>query len=66
MVKGTILVGESLVEKSVVVRNNIYKIERIPGSKHKLRISKYKKSTVPGKTYSLNRKNNEMCSAIFS
>jgi microsomal triglyceride transfer protein large subunit len=47
-------------------RHNIFKIERIPGSKHKMRIAKYKKVPVPGTTYSLNRKNNEMCSAMFS
>ncbi|EFA08014.1 microsomal triacylglycerol transfer protein [Tribolium castaneum] len=49
-----------------IFRHNIYKIERIPGSKHKMRIAKYKKVQVPGTTYSLNRKNNEMCSAMFS
>ncbi|XP_044272344.1 microsomal triglyceride transfer protein large subunit [Tribolium madens] len=49
-----------------IFRHNIYKIERIPGSKHKMRIAKYKKVLIPGTTYSLNRKNNEMCSAMFS
>ncbi|KAL3273196.1 hypothetical protein HHI36_014651 [Cryptolaemus montrouzieri] len=48
----------------VIVKHNVYKIERIPGSKHKLRIAKYRKSNFPGFTYALNRKNNEMCSAI--
>ncbi|KAJ3658869.1 hypothetical protein Zmor_010585 [Zophobas morio] len=47
-------------------RHNIFKIERIPGSKHKMRIAKYKKTPIPGTTYSLNRKNNEMCSAMFN
>ncbi|KAJ8941576.1 hypothetical protein NQ314_010350 [Rhamnusium bicolor] len=55
-----------LAQPDSIFRHNVYKIERIPGSKHKLRISKYKKTVVPGRTYSLNRKNNEMCSAIFS
>lgn len=47
-------------------RHNIHKVERIPGSKHKLRKSKYSTVTVPGKTYALNRKNNEMCTSIFA
>ena len=46
-------------------RHNVYKVERIPGSKHRLRKTKYKVMKVPGKTYALNRKNNEMCSVIF-
>ncbi|KAJ8979263.1 hypothetical protein NQ317_012733 [Molorchus minor] len=54
-----------LTQPETVFRHNVFKIERIPGSKHKLRISKYKKSTIPGKTYSLNKKNNDMCGAIF-
>ncbi|RZC38190.1 microsomal triglyceride transfer protein large subunit [Asbolus verrucosus] len=49
-----------------VFRHNIFKIERIPGSKHKMRIAKYKKVLVPGTTYSLNRKNDEMCSVMLS
>ncbi|XP_045476215.1 microsomal triglyceride transfer protein large subunit [Harmonia axyridis] len=53
-----------LSQVDVLFKHNIYKIERIPGSKHKLRIAKSRKFLVPGKTYSLNRKNNEMCSAI--
>ncbi|XP_075214236.1 microsomal triacylglycerol transfer protein isoform X2 [Lycorma delicatula] len=48
-----------------VLRHNIFKIERIPGSKHRLRKSKYKVLSVPGKTYALNQKNNEMCNIIF-
>ncbi|XP_019876158.1 microsomal triacylglycerol transfer protein [Aethina tumida] len=54
-----------LTQPETVFRHNIFKIERIPGSKHKLRIAKYKKYNVSGVTYSLNRKNNEMCSTIF-
>ncbi|KAK9887789.1 hypothetical protein WA026_000102 [Henosepilachna vigintioctopunctata] len=49
----------------VLLKHNIYKIERIVGSKHKLRIAKYKRSTIPGVTYSLNRKNNRMCSSNY-
>ncbi|KAJ9593728.1 hypothetical protein L9F63_014701 [Diploptera punctata] len=48
-----------------IVKHNIYKVERIPGSKHRLRKAKYKVIKVPGKTYALNRKNNEMCGVIF-
>ncbi|KAG5874385.1 hypothetical protein JTB14_000685 [Gonioctena quinquepunctata] len=55
-----------LTQPDAMFRHNIFKIERIPGSKHKMRISKYKKYSVPGKTYSINKKNNDMCSAIFN
>nr|XP_023016932.1 microsomal triglyceride transfer protein [Leptinotarsa decemlineata] len=54
-----------LTQPDALFRHNIFKVERIPGSKHKMRISKYKKYSVPGTTYSINKKNNEMCSAIF-
>ncbi|KAF2884917.1 hypothetical protein ILUMI_21251 [Ignelater luminosus] len=50
-----------LSQPDFMFRHNVFKIERIPGSKHRLRKVKYKKYTVPGKTYSLNKKNNEMC-----
>uniref|UniRef100_A0A8D8QVR0 Microsomal triglyceride transfer protein large subunit n=1 Tax=Cacopsylla melanoneura TaxID=428564 RepID=A0A8D8QVR0_9HEMI len=55
-----------LKQPDSVIRHNIHKVERIPGSKHRLRKSKYSAVTVPGKTYALNRKNNEMCSTIFA
>ncbi|CAG9812767.1 unnamed protein product [Phaedon cochleariae] len=55
-----------LVQPEALFRHNIHKIERIPGSKHRMRISRYKKYAVPGLTYSINKKNNEMCNAIFS
>ncbi|PNF28005.1 hypothetical protein B7P43_G13850 [Cryptotermes secundus] len=48
-----------------VIKHNVYKVERIPGSKHRLRKAKYKVMKVPGKTYALNRKSNEMCNVIF-
>ncbi|KAI5713097.1 hypothetical protein M8J75_013732 [Diaphorina citri] len=54
-----------LKQPDSVIRHNIHKVERIPGSKHRLRKSKYSAVTVPGKTYALNRKNNEMCTTIF-
>lgn len=55
-----------LSQPDTLYKHNVFKIERIPGSKHKLRKARYKKELVAGKTYSLNKKNNEMCSAIFS
>ncbi|KAL1464053.1 hypothetical protein WDU94_003737 [Cyamophila willieti] len=55
-----------LKQPDSVIRHNIHKVERIPGSKHRLRKSKYSAVTIPGKTYALNRKNNEMCSTIFA
>ncbi|KAJ8915951.1 hypothetical protein NQ315_016627 [Exocentrus adspersus] len=55
-----------LSQPESVFRHNIFKTERIPGSKHKLRISKYKINTLPGRTYALNKKNSDMCNAIFS
>ncbi|KAK7870894.1 hypothetical protein R5R35_005486 [Gryllus longicercus] len=48
------------------LRHNVHKVERIPGSKHRLRKSKYQTVHIPGKTYALNRQNNEMCSTIFA
>ncbi|XP_077284119.1 microsomal triacylglycerol transfer protein isoform X2 [Arctopsyche grandis] len=48
------------------VKHNVYKVERIPGSKHRLRKTKYKNIQVPGKTYALNRKNNLMCNVIHN
>ncbi|XP_059476430.1 microsomal triacylglycerol transfer protein [Neocloeon triangulifer] len=55
-----------LSQPDSTVKHNIHKVERIPGSKHKLRKSKYKTFQVPGKTYALNQKNNEMCNSLFS
>nr|CAD7461843.1 unnamed protein product [Timema tahoe] len=58
---GNLALCLQLKQPDSVVRHNIYKVERIPGSKHRLRKSKYKTIPVPGRTYALNRKNNEMC-----
>ncbi|KAK6628420.1 hypothetical protein RUM43_002232 [Polyplax serrata] len=55
-----------LSQPEVVIKHNVHKIERIPGGKHRLRRSKYSQSKVPGRTYALNKKNNEMCNVIFS
>lgn len=62
----TIAMCLQLKQPDSVIRYNIHKVERIPGSKHRLRKSKYQNVIVPGKTYALNRKNNLMCSSIFT
>lgn len=54
-----------LNELILCCRHNVYKVERIPGSKHRLRKSKYQVFRIPGRTYALNHKNNEMCNLIF-
>ncbi|KZC14768.1 Microsomal triglyceride transfer protein large subunit [Dufourea novaeangliae] len=48
------------------VRYQVYKIERIAGSRHKLRKTRRMRFHNPGRSYLLNRKNNEMCSKVFS
>ncbi|XP_026470483.1 microsomal triglyceride transfer protein large subunit-like [Ctenocephalides felis] len=48
-----------------IIKHNTFKIERIPGSKHRLRKATYRINKLPGKTHALNRKNSEMCNAIF-
>lgn len=55
-----------LTQPDSVFRHNIYKVVRVPGNKHQMRISKYQKYNVPGITYSINKKNNDMCNSIFS
>ncbi|KAF5290521.1 hypothetical protein FQA39_LY03625 [Lamprigera yunnana] len=54
-----------LSQPDFVYSHNVYKTEKVPGSKHQLRRSRFIKRTLPGKTYSLNRKNNEMCNLLF-
>ncbi|RZF39851.1 hypothetical protein LSTR_LSTR000499 [Laodelphax striatellus] len=61
----TIALCLQLSQPDSVIKYNVFKVERIPGSKHKLRKSKYSIISVPGKTYALNQKNNEMCNTIF-
>uniref|UniRef100_A0A1B6CB32 Vitellogenin domain-containing protein n=1 Tax=Clastoptera arizonana TaxID=38151 RepID=A0A1B6CB32_9HEMI len=61
----TIALCMQLQQPNSVVKHNVHKVERIPGSKHRLRKSKYKTIPVAGSTYALNRKNNEMCNIIF-
>lgn len=55
-----------LSQLETIVRHNVYKIERIPGSRHRLRKTKRLRIFSPAKSYLLNRKNNEMCSKVFS
>ncbi|XP_076679116.1 microsomal triacylglycerol transfer protein [Andrena cerasifolii] len=49
-----------------LVRYQVYKVERIAGSRHKLRKTRRMRLHNPGRSYLLNRKNNEMCSKVFS
>ncbi|XP_030757163.1 microsomal triglyceride transfer protein large subunit [Sitophilus oryzae] len=41
------------------------KLESIPNTKHQIKFSRTRKREIPGVTYALNRKNSEMCNAIF-
>ncbi|KAF5288457.1 hypothetical protein FQR65_LT02109 [Abscondita terminalis] len=54
-----------LSQPDFLYRHSIYKTEKVPGSKHQLRRTRHLKNILPGRTYSLNKKNNEMCSSIF-
>lgn len=49
-----------------VVKYQVYKVERVAGSRHKLRKTRRMRLHNPGRSYLLNRKNNEMCSMVFS
>lgn len=49
-----------------VLKHNVFKIEHIPNTKHVLRKSIFKTTKFPGRTYALNRKNNEMCNVIHT
>lgn len=51
-----------LNQPATTVKQQFYKIERIPGSRHKLRKTRRIKIYSPGRCYKLNQKNNEMCS----
>lgn len=63
---GPISLCMRLSQPETIVRHNIYKIERIPGSRHRLRKTKRSKIFSPARSYLLNSKNNEMCSKVFS
>lgn len=54
-----------LQQPEVVFRRSVHKVERVlDGGRHKFRMAKYQKTTVPGRTYALNRKNSNMCAAM--
>ncbi|KAG7189013.1 hypothetical protein KM043_008607 [Ampulex compressa] len=55
-----------LSQPSTVVRYQVYKVERIAGSRHRLRKTRRSRQYSPARSYLLNRKNNEMCSKVFS
>ena len=55
-----------LTQPETIVRHHVYKIERIPGSRHKLRKIRRSRIFSPARSYLLNRKNNEMCSKVFN
>lgn len=55
-----------LSQPATTVKHQVYKIERIPGSRHRLRKTRRSKSHSPGRSYLLNQKNNEMCTKAFS
>lgn len=63
---GLISLCMRLVQPQTVIKHNIYKVERIPGSRHKLRKTRRILIVSPARSYLLNRKNNEMCSKIFN
>lgn len=63
---GPISLCMRLSQPENVVKYQIYKIERIAGSRHKLRKTRRIRLHNPGRSYFLNRKNNEMCSKLFS
>nr|XP_012221835.1 PREDICTED: microsomal triglyceride transfer protein large subunit isoform X1 [Linepithema humile] len=50
-----------LSQPDTAVKHQVYKIERIPGSRHRLRKTRRTKVHLPGRSYMLNQKNNEMC-----
>lgn len=50
-----------LSQPDTTVKYQVYKIERIPGSRHRLRKTRRTKVHLPGRSYKLNQKNNEMC-----
>ncbi|XP_060522931.1 microsomal triacylglycerol transfer protein [Cylas formicarius] len=55
-----------LAQPESVFSHAVVKTERVEGSKHRVRLGGKRVTRHPGKTYALNRKNNEMCGAIFS
>nr|XP_034178369.1 microsomal triglyceride transfer protein large subunit [Osmia lignaria] len=55
-----------LSQPANTVKYQVYKVERVAGSRHKLRKTRRMRLHSPGRSYLLNRKNNEMCSKVFS
>ncbi|XP_012277607.1 microsomal triglyceride transfer protein large subunit [Orussus abietinus] len=55
-----------LTQPETIVRHRVYKVERIPGSRHRLRKVRRSRMASPARSYLLNKKNNEMCSRLFS
>ncbi|XP_044004601.1 microsomal triglyceride transfer protein large subunit isoform X2 [Aphidius gifuensis] len=55
-----------LTQPETSMKYQFYKVERIPGSRHKLRKTKRLVLPSPPKSYFLNKKNNEMCTQVFS
>lgn len=53
-----------LSQPDTTVKYQVYKIERIPGSRHRLRKTRRTKVHSPGRSYRLNQKNNEMCAKL--
>jgi microsomal triglyceride transfer protein large subunit len=49
-----------------MIKHHIYKVERIPGSRHKLRKTRRITILSTNRSYLLNTKNNEMCSKVFN
>lgn len=60
-----VLMCLKLTQPEFIVKQNIHKTERIPGSKHKLRKAKYKTTPIQGITYALNKKNSELCGVMY-
>lgn len=61
---GPVSLCMKLSQPENVVKYQVYKVERVAGSRHKLRKTRRIRLHNPGKSYLLNRKNNEMCSKI--
>lgn len=63
---GKLALCMKLNNPETLIRHHIYKVERIAGSRHRLRKTRRMNIVSPGKSYLLNRKNNEMCSKMFA
>lgn len=63
---GQVALCMKLSQPVTIVKHQVYKIERIPGSRHRLRKTRRSKIHSPGRSYRLNQKNNEMCTRAFS